>query len=143
MPLRLYLDDCANDTELRALLQAAGHTVVIPADVGTAGQEDDVHLRYAIDQNLVLVTMNTGDFADLHHANPQHPGIVLIYQDNDAAREMRNADIVQAIALLAQAYQGIGLANELHVLNRWRSSPSTTGSSPTTPKKGKKGRPRK
>lgn len=143
MTLRLYLDDCANDGHLRALLQAAGHTVIIPAEAGTIGRNDDIHLRYAIEHDLVLVTMNARDFLALHQANSQHPGIVLIYRDNDVVRDMTNQDIVQALALLEQAYQGVGLANLVHVLNPWRTAPSAADPPPSTPRKGKKGRPRK
>ena len=56
MTLRLYLDDCANAGIRRGMLQAAGHTVVIPAEVGLTGQEDHVHLLHASEHHLVLVT---------------------------------------------------------------------------------------
>lgn len=42
MALSLYLDDCANSNLLAQLLTQAGHTVIRPADAGTAWEADDV-----------------------------------------------------------------------------------------------------
>src|SRR5437879_1466277 len=47
-PMRLYLDDDLANPLLAGLLRKAGHDVVLPADVGMSGQDDAVHLTYAI-----------------------------------------------------------------------------------------------
>ena len=119
MALNLYLDDCANSDLLALLLGRAGHTVVRPGDAGTDGVADDVHLASAIANGLVLITKNPSDFEALHKADPNHPGIFAVYQDNDVARDMSQADIVAAIARL-EAAVGYPIAGEFHSLNAWR-----------------------
>jgi hypothetical protein len=109
--LALYLDDCAYSHTLRALLLAAGHQVTVPADAGLTQVADDVHLAYAIQHQLILVTKNPGDFQALHQqltaVGHHHPGIFAVYQDNDVTRDMSNADIVHAIAN-AESWHGGG-----------------------------------
>ena len=61
MALNLYLDDCADSNLLVDLLRQAGHTVVRPRDAGITGEDDDVHLAYAVGHNLILVTKNPQD----------------------------------------------------------------------------------
>jgi predicted nuclease of predicted toxin-antitoxin system len=77
--LNLYLDDCANSDILARLLTQAGHTVVRPADAGTACAADDVHFRYAQGHGLVLITKNPKDFHALHNQDQNHPGIFAVY----------------------------------------------------------------
>ncbi len=47
MPLSLYLDDCADDDRLIALLRRSGHEVNTPRLAKTAGDSDNQHLDYA------------------------------------------------------------------------------------------------
>jgi hypothetical protein len=118
LSLRIYLDDCAYAKDLVLLLRSAGHEVVTPAESGTSGQDDEVHFRFAASRGLVLLTRNCHDFDVLHQANPHHPGILAVYQDNDRSRDMSYADIVRAIANLEAA--AVELADGFHVLNVWR-----------------------
>jgi hypothetical protein len=76
------------------------------------------HLHYAIENDLVLLTKNPDDFLELHQNNPQHAGILVVYQDNDPNRDMSHADIARAISTLEQA--GVALRDFCHVLNAWR-----------------------
>jgi len=119
--LNLYLDDCANSDLLAQLLAQAGHTVVRPADAGTAWEADEVHFRYAQGHGLVLITKNPKDFRALHNQDQNHPGIFAVYQDNDPSRDMGPADIVAAITNIEDAIQhGFQIAGEFHNLNAWR-----------------------
>jgi hypothetical protein len=119
--LNLYLDDCANSDLLAQLLTQAGHTVVRPADAGTAWEADDVHFRYAQGHGLVLITKNPKDFRALHNQDQNHPGIFAIYQDNDPRRDMSDADVVAASANIEDAVPyGFQIAGEFHNLNAWR-----------------------
>ncbi len=121
MALNLYLDDCANSDLLAQLATRVGHTVVRPADAGTAWEADDVHFRYAQGHGLVLVTKNPKDFQTLHNQDPSHSGIFAIYQDNDVSKDMTDADVVVAIANIENAVQhGFQIAREFHNLNAWR-----------------------
>lgn len=122
MPLSLYLDDCADSTTLHGLLQAAGHTVVRPRDAGTTGLPDADHLDYARRHGLVVVTRNPLDFELLHQADPNHPGIFAIYQDNDPTRDMTFRQIVDPGDRIEEAYDtaGLPIAGAFHALNHWR-----------------------
>ncbi len=120
--MNLYLDDDSAKRSLAAILRQAAHQVIIPADVGTAGTSDPRHLTYAVQQDLVLLTRNHDDFEDLHilvqYTGGQHPGVLVVRLDNDPTRDMKDRDIVRAIAKLEQS--GAPIANELHILNHWR-----------------------
>jgi predicted nuclease of predicted toxin-antitoxin system len=115
---RIYLDDCAYAKELVRLLEAAGHQVTTPKQAGTSGKTDDVHFRYAAENNMMLLTKNPDDFFELHERNSLHSGILLLYQDNDPDRDMTHADVARAIANLEQA--GTTFEGFCHVLNAWR-----------------------
>jgi hypothetical protein len=117
--LSLYLDDCANSDLLADLLARAGHSVVRPTDVGTFGADGDVHFLYAQTRGLVVITKNPPDFQALHQADPKHPGIFAIYQDNHVNRDMIDVDVVAAIARI-EAVVGYPIAGEFHNLNLWR-----------------------
>jgi len=118
LSLRIYVDDCAHDKRLVLLLRAAGHEVVTPAEAGIAGEADEVHMAFAVSQNFILLTKDPDDFAALQASYPVHPGILVIYQDNDPRRDMTYADIVRSIANLEAA--GINLGNCVTSLNQWR-----------------------
>ena len=121
MALGLYLDDCANEHLLARLLVQAGHWVVRPVDVGNDGVDDPVHLTYAVQHGLILVTKDPDDFHAMHKQDQNHPGIFGIYQDNDRRRDMTRADIVAAIGRIeAAVLLGYSIAGQFHVLNDWR-----------------------
>jgi predicted nuclease of predicted toxin-antitoxin system len=120
--MRLYLDDNMLSPHLAALLQRAGHTVVLPADVGLPGASDPRHLSHAIQHGLTLLTANYRDFRDLHElvitAGGSHSGVLLVHFDNDPKRDMKPHEIARAITRLEAA--GVPLANQLHAENHWR-----------------------
>src|SRR5262249_30501722 len=120
--MNLYLDDDSAKASLVKLLRPAGHPVVIPADAGLTGASDPRHLTYAVQQQLVLLTRNHDDFEDLHllvqATGGQHPGLLVVRSDNDPGRDMKDRDVVRALANLERA--GVPVINELHVLNHWR-----------------------
>jgi predicted nuclease of predicted toxin-antitoxin system len=125
--LALYLDDCAFSHDLRRLLLAAGHSVVVPADAGLTQVSDDRHFAYAVGHQLIVVTKDPADFQLLHEqtllAGAHHPGIFAVYQDNDPSRDMSNGDIVNAIANAEAWYGGQagGLTDLFLSLNACRS----------------------
>jgi hypothetical protein len=103
-------------------LGKAGHRVVTPASVGLSGADDAEHLLHAVRQSLVLLTRNHDDYRVLHllvlATGGRHPGMFVVRRDNDPTRDMKDRDIVRAIANLEAA--GVPIENELHVLNHWR-----------------------
>jgi predicted nuclease of predicted toxin-antitoxin system len=120
--MKIYLDDNSYKAILAAMLQKAGHSVVIPSAVGRAGVADARHFIYVIENDLVILTKDYEDFLDLHDVaqalHGQHPGILAVRCDNDASRDMKDRDIIRAIGNLERA--GIPIINEFHVLNHWR-----------------------
>ena len=124
MALNLYLDDCSNSNLLADLLLRAGHRVVRPTDSGVDmdGEDDETHLAYAVEHGLTIVTKNPADFEALHDEDQEHSGILAVYQDNNPARDMTDADIVRAIANLEHAVEqgGEPIEGEFHNLNLWR-----------------------
>jgi len=120
LSLRLYLDDCAFSYELRRLLLEAGHDVEVPADVRPplTGADDAVHLAHAQHAQRAILTFNPRDFKELHDQNPDHAGILVVYQDNDPIRDMSYRQIVQAIVNLESL--GVNIAGRFWSLNAFR-----------------------
>ena len=120
--MNLYLDDDSAKTALIGALRKAGHQVFIPADAALTGASDPRHLIHAVGQNLVLLTKNHDDFEHLHllvqATGGRHPGLLVVRMDNDPLRDMKDRDVVRAIANLERAR--VPVVNELHVLNHWR-----------------------
>ena len=120
--MRLYLDDNITDRRLVAQLQRVGHTVVLPTDVGRAGAPDAQHFAEAVRQEASLLTRNYQDFIDLHDlilaAGGQHPGLLLIYLENDPRRDLTPRGIAAAVSRLEAA--AMLLVGSVYVLNHWR-----------------------
>lgn len=120
--MNMYLDDNRTDKSLAGLLRKAGHTVVIPADVGLSGRSDARHLEHAVRNGLVMLTADRRDFGDLHEvvlaSGGHHPGILVVRYDNNPAHTMRPKHVVMAMQKLEQA--GIDPRDQLIVLNHWR-----------------------
>ena len=116
--MNIYLDDCAYSKRLKHQLEVAGHQVQTPFEAGISGQPDHIHLRYAAEHGLVLLTYNAADFLDLHDRHPDHAGILIVYREADLTRNMSYADIVRAIENLTAS--GVPIAGRLYVLNHWQ-----------------------
>src|SRR5438128_2261958 len=112
--MNLYLDDNSCKGLLAALLRKAGHTVVVPGDVGCAGASDPRHFLHAVRTDFVMLTRDYEDFLELHDlteaVHGDHPGILAVRSDNDARRDMKDRDIVRAIGNVERA--GVPVANE-------------------------------
>ncbi len=119
--MMLYLDDDIAKSALASMLRRA-HTVTLPIQVQMMGAADPRHLAYAVQQGLVLLTKNHNDFEDLHilvqAVQGRHAGILVVRSDNDPTRDMKDREIVRAIANLERA--GVAITNEIHVRNQWR-----------------------
>ena len=85
---RLYTNENFDQRAVRAL-RALGHDVLTTHEAGKSGQgipDDDV-LRYAAQEDRVLLTINRKDFIKLHkETRGGHSGIVACTQDGDFAR---------------------------------------------------------
>ena len=120
--MRLYLDDNLTDRRVVAQLHRAGQTVVLPAEVGHAGASDAQHFVQAIRHTAALLTRNYKDFIELHDlihtAGGHHPGLLLVYLENDPTRDMTPRSLAVAITRLEAA--AVPVADHVYVLNHWR-----------------------
>src|SRR5262245_17531385 len=102
--MRLYLDDDCTAKVLVSLLNKVDHDVVTPASVNNAGADDAVHLLFAVRQLRLMVTRNYEDLGVLHQlvmdSGGHHPGILIIRQEQDASKNMKNVQIVKALEKL-------------------------------------------
>ena len=120
MSLALYLDDCAFSHELKRLLLEAGHDVEVPADAHPplTGEDDSIHFAHAKAASRAILTLNPRDFKELHDQDPDHSGILTVYQENDPLKDMSYRQIVQAVANLEST--GVTIARGFWILNAYR-----------------------
>ena len=118
LSLALLLDECAYKITLHRLLEHAGIQVTTAAQAGLLGVDDEAVFAYARTHGLCILTKNPSDFLELHRATPDHPGVFLVYQDNDVTRDMTDIEIVRAIQNLIRS--GVPVAGAVHALNHWR-----------------------
>ena len=119
MSLRLYLDECAYSRQLVSLLRGHPfeHYVETPTDSSLFGCPDGEHFIYARTRGLIVVTKNPSDFEALQREQPDHAGVLAIYQDN-LPTDMSAGDIARAIQNLVEAR--VVLDGSFQVLNAWR-----------------------
>jgi hypothetical protein len=120
--MEFYLDDCSDDDLLVLFLRQRGHVVHTPRSERTVGAHDADHLSHAAAHDYALITRNPRDFRALHDEwlalGQSHAGILLVYRDNNMAKDMSPSDIAHAIERLLGS--GIPIANGIHILNHWR-----------------------
>lgn len=120
--MNLYLDDNSAKASLVNALRRAGHDILIPSDLGIAGVSDARHLAACATHGRAILTKDHDDFLDLHDlvqaTHGRHAGILVVRSDNDPARDMKDRDVVRALANL-QAAQ-VPVENGFHILNHWR-----------------------
>ncbi len=120
--MRVYLDDDLDSNTLIRLMIQSGHQVISPRAIGNKGITDEEHLRYAADNWLVMLTANSQDFVRLHQIwlsqSRQHAGVLVVYHENNPARNMSFREISLAVTRLEQA--GVPVASNIHNLNFWR-----------------------
>lgn len=120
--MRLCLDDDSASGLLTRLLRQAGHDVQVPADAGTAGEHDAVHLTHATRDDRVCLSHNHDDFEELHNlikaVGGRYPGLLIVRKDNNPKRDLTAAGIVKAIAKLIAS--GAPVADQFNILNHWR-----------------------
>lgn len=120
--MRVYLDDDLDSNIWGRLLSQSGHQVISPRAIINRGVTGQEHLQYAVDNLLVLLTANAQDFVRLHRTwlsqSRQHAGVMVVYRDNNRARNMSFRETYSAVTRLEQA--GVPIANNIHNLNLWR-----------------------
>ncbi|MCC5610091.1 DUF5615 family PIN-like protein [Nostoc sp. CHAB 5834] len=117
MSLKLLIDEDSQAKRLVNLLQNAGHDVITVNEAGLMSKPDSFVLDYARQQERVLLTRNCYDFQTLHKVNPNHPGILGVYQHPDLSKSMSYLSIVKSIANIEAS--DYSLANQFIPLNQW------------------------
>jgi len=85
-------------------LRELGHDVLTTHEVGKSNQavEDDAVLRFAIEAERCVVTINRKDFMQLHRVKPEHRGIIVCTENRDyAALAERIHEAISAAGNLA------------------------------------------
>jgi predicted nuclease of predicted toxin-antitoxin system len=113
--LKLCVDEDLASKELMARLEKAGHQV----SALEPGASDGALWAQAQRQQEVVVTRNAVDFARLAEGTPEHHGLLLVYAENDRTRDMRIADIADAIGKVETTYPS-GIAGQVFALNPFR-----------------------
>jgi predicted nuclease of predicted toxin-antitoxin system len=120
--MRLLLDENVNDRRLASRLRAHGHDPVLSGDVGLLSAADARVFIWAIGQALPVLTRDTRDFRDLQElilvAGGHHPGLLLIYFDDDPRQNLSDRAIAGALSKLESS--GVPIADHVHALNQWR-----------------------
>ena len=120
--MRLLLDENMNDRRLAARVRADGHAPVLSGDVGLLSAADPRVFIWAISQALPVLTRDTSDFRVLHElimvAGGHHPGLLLVYFDDDPRHNMTDRAIAGAISRLESS--GVPILDRIHPLNQWR-----------------------
>jgi hypothetical protein len=113
--VRLYVDEAIASAELIARLGAAGHDVLRPI----RGEADDRCWRHAQEVGAVVLTMDVVDFAALAENETRHHGLLLVYRENDATRDMTTAAVAEAVGRVAAMFPD-GIAGHILTLNQFR-----------------------
>lgn len=121
MSVRLLIDECLIDRLLIAALEKAGHDVATVTQVDLLGATDRAIFEHAIEDSRLVITTNCEDFEALHEAHLtsklHHPGMLLIYLQNNPNKDLGYQQIAKAIANLEAS--GIPLADDTHSLNAY------------------------
>ena len=115
--MRLLIDEDSQGRMLVRRLREAGHDVLTAEEADLLGHSDPEVFALAQRERRVLLTRNVRDFQALHAADAEHPGILVEHQDRDPLKNMKEADIVQAIANIEGS--DWNLTGQFVALNAW------------------------
>lgn len=85
-------------------LRRLGHDVLTVQEAGNAGQAipDEAVLSFARDEGRILLTLNRKHFIRLHHARPDHAGIIACtFDPNFVDLAHRIHEVIESQTLLA------------------------------------------
>ena len=119
MSLKLLIDEDTQGKVLVNCLKKAGYDVQTVNEAGLRTASDHAVFNYAISHKRIVLTQNSSDFAALAIAllekRKHHPGLLLIYKDNNVTKDMNAAKIMQALKNLEKSQ--LDLIDQTIVLN--------------------------
>jgi len=104
--VRLLLDENCSSRELLARLRAGGHDVVASIAVLGSGASEDAIVSHAHHDRRAIVTKDAHDFRAAVSNTPEHPGLLLVFDDSHAPRLLAAA-LSTAIDNIATAYRTV------------------------------------
>ena len=106
---RFLIDECLSG-ELVVTAKARGYDADYVPHLGKAGWQDWNLVRYAIDNDYIVVTLNRRDFLKQHAGLPLHPGLVILLPHAPDNRGQHQAKLFEK-ALAACANRNDDLIN--------------------------------
>lgn len=104
------------------LLRKAGHDVLTVNKAGLRTASDHVLFNYAIAHKRIILTQNCIDFTEIATAlleqGKHHYGLLLVYKDNHALKDMNAITIIKAIKNLRKSK--LTLRDQTIALNQYR-----------------------
>jgi predicted nuclease of predicted toxin-antitoxin system len=110
--VRFLVDECLS-VELVAVAAEEGYEADHVAHVGKAGWEDWNVLRYACENDVVLVTNNAADFRKLYAEEPLHGGLVILIPN--VTVELQKRLFNRAVRKLAEHGEPINHVLEVNI----------------------------
>lgn len=114
--MRLYVDEDLASKELINRLGRAGHDALTLAK----GLADEGVWSVAQQHGAAVLTMNASDFIALASSEGAHAGLLVVFAEGDATRDMKPADIAEAIDRIDKRHPA-GLRDMVIVVNQHRS----------------------
>lgn len=116
-PIRLYLDEDAQQTSLIRALRARQVDVQTAQEAGLVGVPDEVQLAHAAEEQRVIFTFNRGDFVELHvswlEREQAHAGIVV-------SDQLPVGVLLRRLLKLLDARDADEMKSWLEFLSNWR-----------------------
>lgn len=113
--IKIYLDDNLDNDYLKNILRNFGFEVISPREIKMRHKKDEEHLKYAIINQALVLTKDKG-FKKLHN-KINHRGIIIIRQENNLKKDMKENKIVKALKNI-EALK-LKLENNLIYLNQF------------------------
>lgn len=114
--MRLCVDEDLRSEELLNRLRNGGHDI-ITVEKGLADQEV---WNFAQRHDAPVLARNAADFIGLAQSGVDHAGLLVVFAEGDATRDMKPGAIVRAIERIGERHSG-GLRDLIIVVNQHRS----------------------
>ncbi|MBX2999402.1 MAG: DUF5615 family PIN-like protein [Caldilineaceae bacterium] len=116
-PIKLYLDEDAQRTDLIQALRARQVNLETASEAGLLGRVDEIQLQYATAQGRVIFTFNRGDFFRLHtqwlENAHNHAGIVV-------SDQVHTGVVMRRLLHLIDVKSAGDMHDRLEFLSNWR-----------------------
>lgn len=116
--MKIYLDENMASERLVQLLKKNGFEVATPWENNLSGAPDRSHFEFCKKKKFPLLTKDAADFLLIHQESSHHEGIIAVYEEGVAQKNMSVVDIFWALQNLVKREPN--LENHYFVLNQYR-----------------------